>query len=490
MKRTISIITVLVFLLSSAAVFANGSADSGKTESKGPVTVKIWNWSQELTDFYNEQAKEFEASHDGIKIEFKTIVQDQYSQTLPLAFTSGDSPDIFWLTPEQDPRDFVNQGWVQPIDSYIDKDFLSNFNPSLFAEGSMYYDGKLYTLPFENRLVKLNGLMFYNKNVFKAAGLDPEKDLPKTFSEFRNVLKKITEAGKGGFYGIVWAGNPGKEVSRILNGLLPVAAPASADIRYGRIAYNYATGKFSLDSAGHQNVFSLMNGIVQDGSIVPGWVSMKKATARQVFAQNKAAFYFDGTWMPGVWKKSFPDFEYGKDYGVDVAPVPDDGRKAYRAMGLAHGDIFVSSQTKNLDQVMEVYKWLYSADFATAYFKASGSFPANVNADYSSATPFQKRIVEIANKYVKVSPEPFVKNPEAGKVEWPKTSPLPEEIYAASLVKGGLSSFVAAAKKWNEAQETALERNIEKAKASGANVSRDDFIFPDWNPLKDYTYKK
>ena len=98
--------------------------------------------------------------------------------------------------------------------------------------------------------------------------------------------------------------------------------------------------------------------------------------------------------------------------------------------------------------------------------------------------------MEIANKYVKVSPEPFVKNPEAGKVEWPKTSPLPEEIYAASLVKGGLSSFVVAAKKWNEAQETALERNIEKAKASGANVSRDDFIFPDWNPLKDYTYKK
>ncbi len=488
MKRLSVLVIVLFVAIGLSSVCANGAKEETVKQSDDPVTVTVWNWSQELADFFKSQAAEFEKVNKGIKVEFKTIVQDQYTQTLPLAFSSGDSPDIFWMTPEQSPMDFVNQGWVAPIGSYIDKEFMSQFNASLFAEGSMYFDGKLYTLPFENRLVKLNGLMFYNKNVFKEAGLDPEKDLPKTFSEFRNVLKKITEAGNSNYYGIVWAGNPGKEVSRILNGLLPVAAPASADIRYGRIAYDYGKGKFALDSKGHQDVFNLMSGIVGDGSIVPGWASMKKATARQVFGQNKAAFYFDGTWMPGVWKKSFPDFEYGKDYGVDVAPVPDDGRRGYRAMGLAHGDIFVSAQTKNMDQVLKVYKWIYSKDFSTAYFKASGSFPANLNVDYSDATPFQKRIVELTKKYVRVSPEPFVKNPEAGKVEWPKSSPLPEEIYAASLLKGGLEGFVSAAENWDTMQETALKRNIEKANAEGAAVTRADFVFAGWDAMKDYTY--
>lgn len=480
--------TVIIIIGSSAMLFANGSKEASSVEKMEPVTVTVWNWSQELTDFFNTQSENFNADNKGIKVEFKTIAQDQYSQTLPLAFSAGNSPDIFWLTPEQDPHNFVDQSWVQPLDSYIDKDFLSQFNPALFAEGSMYFNGKLYTIPFENRLVKLNGLMFYNKNVFKEAGLDPKKDLPKTFSEFRSILKKITNAGKGKYYGIVWSGNPAKEVSRILNGLLPVSAPSSADIRYGRIAYNYGTGKFSLDSKGHQRVFSLMNSIVSDGSIVPGWVSMKKATARQLFGQNKAAFYFDGTWMPGIWKKDFPNFEYGKDFGVDVAPVPDSGREAFRAMGLAHGDIFVSSQTKHIDETIKVYKWLYSKEFSTAYFKASGSFPANLKVDYSSATPFQKRVVELAKNYVRVSPEPFVKNPAAGKVVWPKSSPLPEEIYAAALIKGGLASFVSAAENWDKMQETVLQRNLKKAQDEGANVSREDFIFPNWNPMKDYTY--
>ena len=31
-----------------------------------------------------------------------------------------------------------------------------------------------------------------------------------------------------------------------------------------------------------------------------------------------------------------------------------------------------------------------------------------------------------------------------------------------------------------------LERNIEKARSEGADVNTDDFIFPDWDPMKNY----
>ncbi|MCP4940534.1 MAG: extracellular solute-binding protein, partial [Planctomycetaceae bacterium] len=78
----------------------------------------------------------------------------------------------------------------------------------------------------------MNGNMFYNPVLFEKAGLDPEKDMPKTFSEFREVCKKITEAGDGEFYGLGLAANPASsEFGRIFGGLITRATVPSADNR-------------------------------------------------------------------------------------------------------------------------------------------------------------------------------------------------------------------------------------------------------------------
>lgn len=84
-------------------------------------------------------------------------------------------------------KDYIEQGWIQPIGSYVEEDFLDQFDPRLFVEGIMEYDGDLYTLPFENRFVKLHGLFYYNKEVLSKAGFDPNSDIPETFSELREM---------------------------------------------------------------------------------------------------------------------------------------------------------------------------------------------------------------------------------------------------------------------------------------------------------------
>jgi sn-glycerol 3-phosphate transport system substrate-binding protein len=70
--------------------------------------------------------------------------------------------------------------------------FLDDFWPALWANATV--DGELYAIPYQNS----TPLLYYNKEHFKAAGLDPEKP-PKTWAELVDAAKKLTTADHMGF---------------------------------------------------------------------------------------------------------------------------------------------------------------------------------------------------------------------------------------------------------------------------------------------------
>ncbi|MFO7782893.1 MAG: sugar ABC transporter substrate-binding protein [Spirochaetia bacterium] len=479
-KRLLSICVVLVLAAGFALAGGQQEGAGGSGEAEGPVTIKVWNWSQENKDFFDMQAEAFEAEHPNINVVFETFAQDQYQQTLPLSLRSGEAADIFWLSPEMSAREYINQGWIQPVGDGLSEDFLGQFDDRLFVEGIMRYDGEIYTLPFENRFVKLHGLLYYNKTVFEMAGLDPETDMPDTFSEFREVCRQITEAGDGQYYGISWPG-VGNGLERPLQGWLTTAAPASGDIRYGRPGYDYRDGEFKLANDNHLEVYRLLKGLVDDGSVAPGWSSMKKEPARALFGQDRVAFHLGGTWMPRVWgDMGFEDV----DFGIAYVPVPDGGRRSYRYMSLAKGSVFLSAQTEKREAALEVYRWLHSADFQQANFSENGVFPGNQTVDTSDATWFQQRFLEIADEVVMNHPEPVSQNPATAQVEWPSVQRI-GEVFAAALAQDE-DYFLREAATWDEAMAEQLERNIERAQSEGVDVTMDDFIFPDWDPMENY----
>ena len=65
-----------------------------------------------------------------------------------------------------------------PVQDFIDKEKydISDLEPNVLA----YYtvDGKQWSMPFNTS----NPMLYYNKDMFKAAGLDPEKP-PRTWAE-------------------------------------------------------------------------------------------------------------------------------------------------------------------------------------------------------------------------------------------------------------------------------------------------------------------
>ena len=211
---------------------------------------------------------------------------------------------------------------------------------------------------------------------------------------------------------------------------------------------------------------------------------MKKGAARTLFGQGKIAFYLDGTWMPRVWADmGFPDL----NFGIAPVPAPDEGRRAYRYMSLAKGSVYMSNYAENPEATAEVFQWLHSSEFQKANFEENGVFPGNTTVNTDDATWYQERFLEIADQYVRTHPEPVVTNPDAGQVTWPDVSPNLFEIFAASLQKD-VSYYREQAAAWNDKMARQLERNIQKAGDNGADVTKEDFVFPDWNPMEDYQY--
>ena len=80
-----------------------------------------------------------------------------------------------------------------PVQDFIDKEKydISDLETNVLAYYSV--DGKLWSMPFNTS----NPMLYYNKDMFKAAGLDPDKP-PRTWAEFEDAARKLTQKDASG----------------------------------------------------------------------------------------------------------------------------------------------------------------------------------------------------------------------------------------------------------------------------------------------------
>ena len=118
------------------------------------------------------------------------------------ALQAGTPPHIVQLN-EISTKKMIDSGLIVPVEDLIKKD--PTFDKSkLVSQVRNYYSigGKLYSMPWNSS----TPLLFYNKTMFKQAGLDPNKP-PKTFSEVIQYSKKLlSKDSKGNITrtGITW----------------------------------------------------------------------------------------------------------------------------------------------------------------------------------------------------------------------------------------------------------------------------------------------
>lgn len=116
---------------------------------------------------------------------------------------AGDTaPDVFYVNFRQY-YNYIDQGFCRPLDDLIAQQpsSMALVNPAIL-EIIKSYDGKIYSLPF----FQVAQGLYYRKDHFIEAGLDPKKP-PKTWAEFYEYSKKLTESAPGRM-GFAFSGGP------------------------------------------------------------------------------------------------------------------------------------------------------------------------------------------------------------------------------------------------------------------------------------------
>jgi multiple sugar transport system substrate-binding protein len=176
-KRITVLIVVLLFFLVAISAQA-------KTE--------LTYWTHEdpnRTEIENRYIGEFEKANPGVVIKRVTNPSKKMAELILTAFAANQGPDIFNLQIEDEYAYIVNNR-LAPVDA---KAAGYNSVKSIYSAyiskvlDPVTYEGSLYGLPLE----LTNWCVYVNDRVFKSAGLDPERDTPKTWEDMVTVSEKI-----------------------------------------------------------------------------------------------------------------------------------------------------------------------------------------------------------------------------------------------------------------------------------------------------------
>ncbi|UKS28476.1 sugar ABC transporter substrate-binding protein [Paenibacillus sp. HWE-109] len=459
-----------------AATGTSGNkADAAPTGEK--VTLRVMDWADSEKPYREKFIKDFEAKYPNIKIEYTLMSVDQFQNTITTAIKSGDAPDLFPIPGNMSLSMAVKGEWYQPLDAYLDDAFKNQFIDGVFVEGSTVLNGKVYSIPALSSVPST--LVYYNKQLFRDAGLNPDNP-PKTYTEFREAAKKITEAGKGKAYGII---EGGKQIGRWKLAAMDWSALGGSGLNQ-QSPISLATHDANYDSKAVVDVMNLFKGMKDDGSFHPKTMSISAPEARALFGEGQAGFILQGEWSIGVWKRDNPNL----DFGVMMPPVPDDGQKGYLPKSTIGAWIGMSKTSKHPKEAALYLKEYFSKEYQSVLVKAGDRFSIlkDVN-ESSSEIPQFKQYYDIVQKSSRLIPNPQIRNPELTSVygNYKDVQPGVGDILQG-VVSGAIKDPTAPLKQYSDLVNKALDTAIAKAKSEGAKVDKNDFVFSNWSQDKNY----
>jgi sn-glycerol 3-phosphate transport system substrate-binding protein len=148
-----------------------------------------------ITKIIDKFAADFEHENPGVKLH--PIYSGSYQDTIAKALTSVKSgdPPVASILLSTDMFTLIDEDAIVPFDDMIktdaDRAWLKSFYPA-FMENSQT-GGKTWGIPFQRSTI----VLYYNKEAFKEAGLDPNHS-PATWKEMADYAAKLTKRDASG----------------------------------------------------------------------------------------------------------------------------------------------------------------------------------------------------------------------------------------------------------------------------------------------------
>lgn len=314
--------------------------------AQGSVKLKFWNYYDGVNAQVMEQLiQKFNETHSGIQVQSVFVPGSELLSKLQTAIASEEVPALAISDIIGMPL-LVRTGALLPLDDYIEESGinLDDFYESLLVYGR--YKGKLYSLPISTNNLQL----FWNKELFRAAGLDPESP-PESWGELVNYSKQIRETtGKWGYELFTTGGEGTTWQWQVF--LWQAGGEFLTPPDYDSPAFNSPAGvkalRFWVDLIHKYKV-----------STLAPW---------GLFGKGEAAMVMDGSWMVQFFPEQV-DFELG----TAPMPIPAGGEHATNMGG---EQIFIFKTTDKKEEAAWTFvKWLTSTSAQIEWDKGTGFTP-------------------------------------------------------------------------------------------------------------------
>ena len=353
-----------------------------------PVSLRFSDWH--LTeDVWNKSLNEgmaiFHKQHPNIKVVLEPVSYGEKETKYTVESAAGRAPDIFHVHAFSLPM-FFGKGFAKDLTPFIAKekpDFLDAWYPLPLQ--LMKYQGKVHAMPGDYMTM----VLFYNTEIFKAAGLDPNKP-PKTWDEFLDYAKKLTRDTNGdgkidqwGF-GSVGAKSPG------------------FSLRFGPFLWSFGGDyltpdmkRSALNSAEAKEAFTFFVELYTKYKVMPpGLTAMNPQEARTQLAQKKVAMLLGSGWTPPIVNAINPQLKAFEVLKAAPCPIK---RKQATAIWLSSW--VMSPNTKHPNEAWTLMKFITSKDIEIKWFKdnrvtsarkdVSGQAPEILNDKFASVMASQ-----------------------------------------------------------------------------------------------------
>lgn len=372
-----------------AALSACGSGTPGQSKSQeasakaasaaGVTEITFWHrtFTPVENAWYKKVVQDFNKAQSKIVVKDTEIPADAWDQKMKAAQAAGKAPDVY--THSGSIADAVRLGQIHELDSLMDKSKLEEIIDA--AKPIAQQDGKYYAYPL---LLEPQTVLFWNKDMFKAAGLDPEKG-PTSWDELFQTCAKLKPTLKSGQYCISTAEDSATFAWSSVGQQMNFA---------GHTALTDDWTKPNVEDDGYKKLIAAYKKLWDNGYIP------KQALAAYVegkdYGQKKVAMKVSGSWMMS---------EIGSDYKdllttTGICPFPSaDGKANQPTSTLGNFKWVVDAKSKNAKAAADFIAWALAGDPEVLV-------PFFVQTQFTKA-PVRKTVADAVSKDEKAATAPW-----------------------------------------------------------------------------------
>ena len=291
-----------------------------------------------LTRIVDGLVADFMAEHPDIKVDAIYAGNYNDARIKALAALKAGDPAQLSVMFSIDIYELIEQDAIVAFDDIVETDeeraWLKSFYPALMGNGMT--QGKIWGIPFQRSTI----VMYYNKDAFRDAGLDPEKP-PATWDELVSMGKQLVKKDSGG--------NVDRWGAMIPSTGYPYWMFGALAMQNGQVLMNGEGNETYFDSPAVIEALAYWKALGDEHGVMPAG-TIEWGTLRQNFLEGKTAIMWHSTGNLTAVKDNA-----GFDFGVAMLPA-----SKRRGTPTGGGNFYIFKQTTPAERkaAMTFIRWM------------------------------------------------------------------------------------------------------------------------------------